>query len=157
MSGAPSSALRKGEETRREMRRPVKLTFIRLVPETPPARLLRHPLPSVFPCTVAGVAGAIKTYHRMKKSTLLLKRFDFISRVMHTAAIHPSSPALLGGLPITKAFVAQHRPGLGCNWEFELQTPAEPRAHSRAVPVGCFSPAAALHLSHAGASKRAFV
>lgn len=157
MSGAPSSALRKGEETRREMRRPVKLTFIRRVPETPPARLLKHtphPPPPHFPGTVA--AGAIKTYHRMKKSTLLLKRFDFISRVIHTAAIRRSGPAR----PCSVCGAAHHkgraRAVIG-SLNSKRQRNLERAVITPAVPVGCFSPAAALHLPHAGTPERAFL
>lgn len=60
------------EKVRRKRRRPVPLTFIRPLSETPPARLLRPPPPPPPLSPLSAAADAIKTYHGTKTSAFLL-------------------------------------------------------------------------------------
>lgn len=83
VSGIMAQA-RNGRETRSGMRRPAPRTFIRSVPETPPAHLPPNPPPissSAFSLGRRCNCRAIKTRPVMKNLALLLKHSAFISRV----------------------------------------------------------------------------
>lgn len=125
------------------MRRTIVLTFIRLVPETPPAQLLNF----FFPLSLRQEmwhARQLKHTRGWKSQLLLLKRSASISWVMHTTAVHSTRiRPLVVGPAITKAFVTRQKPAV-CNWESELSC----------TPVGChmcylfvFFPSSRVHVN----------